>query len=295
MRTCISESDLAIVQEVANGKMTLSTDIGFQPSPAELEQRYQAISQDPRYGHYARIPARICRCLDYFNVVADRRAIHDRLSCYYLFIGVADEAIDSIGLEVGCEILERLAQPTPCCSEETLLYRARLVTAVLKHHLSAEIHPAALVRFDELYQAVVRERNSRIMSAYIEARKTIGRLTAHLSYLLITPLLNGEYPQLCRFIENVGEVGCLMDSVIDLRSDLRRGLLGFRPTAWAYLKLTGQMLHEGLKILLQHPRLLGLFLEAVRDTWLDQLRQRAAVRRVEWLALPRLDSFHSTE
>jgi hypothetical protein len=64
--------------------------------------------------------------------------------------------------------------------------------------------------------------------------------------------------------------------MIDLRADDRRGLLGFRPTAADYLELTGQTLREGLKLLLKHPRLLGLFMEAVRDNWRDQFHARGA-------------------
>ena len=60
-----------------------------------------------------------------------------------------------------------------------------------------------------------------------------------------------------------------MDSVIDLRSDARLGLVSFSPTLNDRLNLTNQMLREGLRILLKHPRLLGLFLEAITDNLLD--------------------------
>src|SRR5436853_7227306 len=114
------------------------------------------------------------------------------------------------------------------------------------------------------------------MRAYIEQRKVIGRLTAELSYLLIRPLLESEHKDLCRFLKTIGEVGCLIDSVIDLRADNRLGLLGFNPTLKDYLKLTGQMLREGLKVILSHPRLLGLFMEAISDDLFDQLWARGA-------------------
>jgi hypothetical protein len=133
-----------------------------------------------------------------------------------------------------------------------------------------------LARLEELYQAVVRERQSKTMRDYIEQRKVIGRLTAELSYLLIRPLLGSEHKDLCRFLKTIGEVGCLIDSVIDLRADNRLGLLSFRLTLKDYLNLTGQMLREGLKVTLRHPRLLGLFLEAVSDDLVDRLWARGA-------------------
>jgi hypothetical protein len=50
--------------------------------------------------------------------------------------------------------------------------------------------------------------------------------------------------------------------VIDLRSDERLGLLSFKPTPGDHLRLAVRTLHEGVRVLLKHPRLLGLFLEA---------------------------------
>src|SRR5215510_3738424 len=60
-----------------------------------VECRCQAIARESRYGHYVRIPERICRCLDYFKLDGDRLAVKERLRAYYLFIGVVDDAIDS--------------------------------------------------------------------------------------------------------------------------------------------------------------------------------------------------------
>ena len=260
----------------ASIKMVNSPDAVFRYMQADIERLHQAISQDARYGHYVRIPERICRCLDYFNVPFSRSAVKERLLQYYLFIGVVDDVIDSSGLEAGREILKQLENRTLLFNEETKRSRAKLVTEALKCHISLDIYPLVLARLEELYQAVVRERQSKTMRAYIEQRKVIGCLTAELSYLLIRPLLKSEHEDLCRFLKTIGEVGCLIDSVIDLRADDRLGLLSFRPTLKDYLKLTSQMLHEGLKVILRHPRLLGLFLEAISDDLFDQLWARGA-------------------
>jgi hypothetical protein len=256
--------------------MTNPTDVVCRDIEADIEWLYQAISRDDRYGHYVRIPERICRCLDYFNVSSSRQTVKERLHSYYLFIGVVDDVIDSNQPEAGREILKQLENRTLFFNEETRQSPAKLVTEILKCHISLEIYPMALGKLEELYQAVVKERKSKTMRAYIEQRKAIGCLTAELSYLLIRPLLKGEHNDLCCFLKKVGEVGCLIDSVIDLKADDRLGLLSFRPTLKDYLKLTGQMLYEGLKIILKHPRLLGLFFEAVNDDLLDQLRAREA-------------------
>lgn len=254
--------------------MTNSPDVVFRSMPDDVERHYQAILQDSRYGHYVRIPARICRCLDYFNISFDCSTVQERLHSYYLFIGVVDEVIDSRGLEAGRKILKQLDRRTPVFDEEARQSEARVVTEVLKCHINPEMYPMVLAKLGELYEAVVKERRSRTMRDYIEQRNAIGCLTAEVSYLLIRPLLQSEHKDLCRFVQKVGEVGCLVDSVIDLRGDDRLGLLGFRPTVKDYFQLTSQMVRDGWKILLKYPRLLGLFLEAVSDNWLDLFRAR---------------------
>jgi hypothetical protein len=256
--------------------MTNSPDITFGHIQVDIEWLYQAVSQDSRYGHYVRIPERICRCLDYFKVSYSRGAVKERLHSYYLFIGVADDVIDSSRPEAGGKILKQLDNMIPFFDEETGRSRAKLVTEILKCHIGLDIYPTVLAKLEELYRAVIRERKSETMGAYIEQRKAIGRLTAEVSYLLIRPLLDSEHEDLCAFLQEVGEVGCLIDSVIDLRADDRVGLLSFRPTLKDYLKLTGRMLREGLRIVLKHPRLLGLFVESVNDDLLDQFRARGA-------------------
>src|SRR5687767_6537869 len=52
-------------------KMTNPPDASTRPAPpAEADRLYLALARDARYGHYVRIPERICRCLDYFQVAA---------------------------------------------------------------------------------------------------------------------------------------------------------------------------------------------------------------------------------
>lgn len=254
--------------------MTNPPDCICRPLRADIEARYQAIAHDVRYGHYVRIPERICRCLDYFAVAADRRAIKARLHAYYLFIGVVDDVLDSSRLEAGREILVRLADRRPSFNEETEQAGVNLVTEVFKCHISREIYPVVLLRLEALYRAVVRERTAQTMRALIAQRRAVGRLTAELSYLLISPLLKGEHKALCRFLQQVGEVGCLLDSLIDLRADARLGLLSFRPTFRDQLQLAGQVLAEGSRVLLRHPRLVGLFLAAISDDLLDRFHAR---------------------
>ena len=247
-------------------------DIISRCDAADIGPLYQAISQDSKFGHFVRIPERICRCLDYFKVASQRATVRQRLHAYYLFIGVVDDVIDSSQLEAGREILRQLDRRYPCFNDESRQSSSKLVTEVLKCHIDAELYLEFLSKLEELYCSVVRERNSRTIQNYIEERRVVGRMTAELSYLLIRSLLENEREDLCRFLQQVGEVGCLIDSAIDLRADNRLGLLGFNPRVRDHLRIVAIALQLGVRISLKHPRLFSLFLEAVGDNLLDRLR-----------------------
>ncbi len=124
--------------------------------------------------------------------------------------------------------------------------------------------------FRELYQQVVSERAAQSIDAYVEHRKAVGRLTAELSYLLICPLLEMDNESLCRFMTQVGEVGCLVDSLIDLNADQHLGLLMFKPSIMDRLKLVVFTVQKGLSVWFRHPGLSGVFLSAVCDNIRDR-------------------------
>jgi hypothetical protein len=130
-----------------------------------------------------------------------------------------------------------------------------------------------------LYKTVCQERSALSIEAYIEVREVVGRLTADLSYVLISPLLDGDEKTLRAFMQNVGAVGCLVDSVIDLSADQRRGLVSFMPTSRDYLKLTLAALRQGLSIGLRHPRLAGLFAHAILDNVRDRFIATPELKR----------------
>lgn len=238
----------------------------------DLRREYCTLAHESRYAHFVRIPDRICRCLGYFKVAFNRAAVKERLHSYYLFIGVVDDVLDSADLGAGREILKQVTDRTPSIAPAATPSPAWLATEMLKRNIEEQVYPVVVVKLEELYQAVVRERNSRTLKCYGEERRIVGRLTAELSYLLIKPLLECDPDDLRDFLQEVGEVGCLVDSSIDLRVDHRLGLLNFRPTLKDHLTLIVVTLRQGIKTSLKHPRLFGLFLEAMGDNCLDRLR-----------------------
>src|SRR5260370_14679415 len=95
---------------------------------------------------------------------------------------------------------------------------------------------------------VAAERKAEKITAYIEQRKAVGCLTAELSYVLIRSFLEGNCRDFRSFLERVGAVGCLVDSVIDLREDTRLGLVSFNPTISDFLQLLTSTLREVLHV-----------------------------------------------
>ena len=163
----------------------------------------------------------------------------------------------------------------------------QIVCEVLKHYLADGSEASTLKKFGELYQQVLREQTATSVHEYIDCRKAVGRLTAELSYLLIRPVLRGDEQGFCSFMMQVGEVGCLVDSLIDLASDYRLSLLGFAPSPADYGKLAGHTLQAGLRLLCKYPGLVSLFWPAVVDNLRDRGQRsqaeaaRASLQRKE--------------
>lgn len=241
----------------------------------EVADAYQAVAGDPRYAHFVNIPDRIIRCLNYFGIPGDREPIRTCLHSYYLFIGVVDNAIDNGELTSGKHVLDHLASRTPPAGEpeSTVL----LVTEVLKYQIPEHCRTFFWDKLQALYQQVLNERAVTTIDTYIDCRITVGSLTAELSYLLIRPHLDAESEVLCRLMKQVGAVGCLVDSLIDLKSDYGLGLLAFTPTPARYVKLMSRTIRLGLRITLTHPLLSLLFLQAIFDNVRDRLRNQRCV------------------
>jgi hypothetical protein len=243
--------------------------------PADVSLAYQAIADDPKYKHFVRIPDRIIRCIDHFGIRCDPLVTGARLRAYYLFIGVVDDAIDSGQIGTGRLILDYLSRPLPLFNETVRRSRVKLITEILKYQASDETYPLMLAKLHDLYEEVVRERVATSIVSYIEHRKSVGALTAELSYVLVRPALlseSGDHEALCRFMKEVGAIGCLVDSLIDLRADRRLGLLGFKPRISDYARLIADILRDGLRVSLKHPGLAGLFLQAIGDNVQDRFR-----------------------
>ena len=148
----------------------------------------------------------------------------------------------------------------------------RLTTEILKLHICPRSYPVIIDKLRKLSEEVVRERDATTIASYIHHRNSVGSLTAELSYLLICPALTGDSERLCDFMKQVGAIGCLIDSLIDLHKDRRLGLLAFQPTIKDYSRLVVTILRDGSKLSIKHSRLFPLFLRSILDNLIDPIR-----------------------
>ncbi len=237
-----------------------------------LSREYRHLAGDPKYQHFVRIPDRILQCIDYFGITCDRVVTGTRLHAYYLFIGVVDESIDSGQIQTGRWILDYLHTAEPSYDGTVRQSRVKLVTEILKSQTDDETRPLMLRKLRQLYEAVISERAATSIESYLEQRRSVGALTAEISYVLIRPGLSGEHERLGRFMKQVGAIGCLVDSLIDLGADRRLGLLGFKPGVRDYTKLIVWILRDGLRVSLKHAGLSRLFVAAIVDNVQDRFR-----------------------
>ena len=251
----------------------------------ELWRRYQTIIDDARYRHFTRIPERIVRFLDTFHIEFDRDTVLERLLSHYLFIAVVDDAIDSGEEGVAQMVFNHLS--SAACVELPRLSDVAIVTEVLKCYMDADNSGAMLQLLRRAHCEAISERVAKSMDEYIKHRNALGRATAQQSYLLIQPALKEPNQHLCRLMEEIGAVGCLVDSVIDLRQDHQTGLLNFDLTAAKYVALCFRTATAGLRVLAKNPSLTFILADAVVDNVRDRDRARPySIPQVESLCQP---------
>ena len=241
----------------------------------EVEELYEAIVCDPRYFQFARIPDRIIRCLELCGISCERAAVTETLQSYYLFIGVVDDELEFAEAELGEKILNRFEVMVPFFDDETRRSRAHFMTEIVKRHITSSSRAQVLRKLRRLHRVSIKERQVRTMKDYVKQRKLVGSLTAELSYLLIATHLCGESASAGKLMKDIGAVGCLVDSIVDAGADKRSGLLSFRPTFFGAVSLYTHTLLLGMALPLRHPRLLSLFVEAIRDNFYDRRRSLA--------------------
>ena len=265
------------------------------PVNPDLWRRYQAIVNDSRYRHFTRIPNRIVRFLDSFQIDFDRDTVLERLLSHYLFIAIVDDAIDSGEEGAAQTVFECFSDGARRSNEPSRFSDVTIVTEVLKSQTGADNWPPMLHLLRRAHREVIGESTATSIGAYIKHRKALGRATAKQSYLLIRDALKEPNRKLCRLMEEIGAVGCLIDSVIDVRQDHRTGLLNFDLTAGNYVALCFSTASAGVRVLAKKPSLAFILAEAMVDNVRDRDRARPnAIPQAESLCQPIAQSFHDS-
>lgn len=238
----------------------------------ELWRRYQTIVNNSRYIHFTRIPERIVRFLDSFHIDFDRAAVLERLLSHYLFIAVVDDAIDSGEADVAQTVFDRFNCIACSLNEMSCASDVAIVTEILKSYVEDDNRLPILRSLQRAYREVIRERAATSAGTYVSHRQALGRATARQSYLLIRSALGEPNQNLCRLMEEIGAVGCLVDSIIDIGEDHRSGLLNFELNVVNYATLCFSTAVAGMRVLAKRPSLIFLVAEAVRDNIHDRGR-----------------------
>ncbi len=237
------------------------------------------ILSDPKYVHFARIPRRICQCFDHFGASYDRQPVEATLLAYYLFIGVIDDLLDAQPCRTGDQILNMLERTGDDDSFDALPALTAIAVQRFQSRIDRRIRPAVLAQLRQLHHCVLAERDAASIRQYIAAREAVGRLTADISFHLISQHLQTHHDLLRSFLGEVGAVGCLTDSVLDLRQDERDGLLPFTPSLADHGRLVLRAFGSGARALMQHPRLTRVFLAALADNVRDMWRRSTIATR----------------
>lgn len=266
-------------------RRTVSSGTSSPPLNPELWRRYQKIVDNSRYRHFTRIPERIVCFLDSFHVEFDRDAVHARLLSHYLFIALVDDAIDSGQTAVAQNVFDRFDGVAGGLNEISHQSDVVVVTEILKCHVDEDGRLAILRSLQRAHREVIGERVATSVGTYITHRKQLGRATARQSYLLIRSALREPNQQLCRLMEEIGAVGCLVDSMIDIGEDHRSGLLNFDLTVVSYATLCFRTAVAGLRVLAKKPSLIFLLAEAIVDNIRDRGREQSP-------AIPQAASSH---
>lgn len=264
IRKALMNLKMSVLQDALSTGSTMDqAALSIKSRKQQAAALYAKLEQDVRFRHYVQIPDHICGSLKYFPIKFDYSAVHDRLYAYYFYIGVVDDVIDRAEVDEGQSVLRQLIQTA---RDPTIVWPptpVSVVTERLAVYLRGDLGIRVLATFEQLHEAAIGERKATSLARHVIHRKAVGRLTAQVSYLLIEPLLQGSSHVIGPFMRSVGDVGCLIDSTIDFRSDARNGLLGFCPTPSAHLSIALRALFGGAAVLARHPQLGRVFLNSI--------------------------------
>lgn len=246
----------------------VTEDIEMEISNSQIplvKEIIEGLIQNKKYVHYLQIPDRVSAFLDYFEIQYDDYNVQISLSTYFLWLKVADNEIDENSQTIGDRIKDRLVDPEIKINKETNSEPVLLLTEILKNQVNKSVYDSFVGGLNELYDAVLQERYSSTMTQYIINRKNVGRLTAYCAFEIMKPYLDNRQEIFLEFFQRLGSLGCLVDSVVDIKRDAEDGMLRFKPSINDRIKLYLNTIKEGTELLFKYPGLYRCFLNSTAN------------------------------
>ena len=224
-----------------------------------------------RYTQYASIAPRISQTLAYLGYSFPKDKVHDTLMAYYLFVAIVDDLMDAGQPDIGWRVLDYFRDNDPLADYSCK--QLRQACEILRYKIHRDYYQTFLEKLDRLHRKVLEEKAATDSPCYFDLRVLTGGLTAEISFDLIGDVLDHKKPPKNNLIVEIGEVGSLIDSIVDAPADFRNKLMSVSPGFRFYQSLlmrTGKMITG---ILWRNPQLFGLCLESTADVWLDRFRR----------------------
>lgn len=226
---------------------------------SQAQKNISLLLQDEKYAPYLKIADKVPHFLDYFQMDYDKQGVKTSLSLYFLWLKCIDEELDTGDEHIGEQVKQNLLNSQPNITEEIIASTPLLLSEVLKVQTTPATYHHLLENLHELYDSTLSEKTAPSMSQYIYQRKKSGILTAQGAFIMMEPHLLTHNHKFVSFFQQLGALGNIVDSVVDLRNDIHSQTYSFHVTFLDVVQLYTQTSKDAIKVILQHPRLVKQF------------------------------------
>ncbi|MBI4439680.1 hypothetical protein HY638_01800 [Candidatus Woesearchaeota archaeon] len=219
------------------------------------------VSQD-RFVTYRGMDRRVCTLLDYFHVSYNQMEVGKKVAIFSIWIKSVDDMMDE--LDSRDEVIARIKNRQVSFDNEARQDSTLFLTELLKKKIAPENYDSVCSVLFQHYYATQEEKGSRSMAEYIQSSKHVGKTAAEVVYKLIEPDLSGNQEKFHIFFSEACELADLVDACFDIKQDVEKGALPFRPSWKDMIELYAATAKAGIKIALNYPGLSVEFLKSIR-------------------------------
>jgi len=238
---------------------------------SEIRQRCDAYARSSAVAQYARTPARVCRALELEGVAFAREPAMNRLQAWFLFMVAADDALDRGLLEDGDRLLEQMFQPSQMPDP---LAEIEVVLAEVLKAQTVDCRLPVQSALRAVWASVSWEKQASSAKEYVRARRQVGWTCSTMNYVLLRPLLANHPADLCLRWGEIGELGNLIDTLVDYPMDRWRGQIPVPPRGRLWVRTARETLGLMTAMGIRHPKMVPLFVGALGDNLTDWVRGR---------------------